>query len=111
MLDDQSTIFELRGRVSIHTVVPSLAPSRLTLEELPQWQCTKDALISDLTSEFGLSEKQVRHAVAEAEAIAALTEFPRFFWWVLAAEKAATLQEWHRYQRDLLQRTDFSWSE
>ncbi len=102
---------ELRGRVSVPTEYLALAPTRLTLEELPRWQCTKDALISDLASEFALSEKQVRQAVAEAEAIAALTEFPRFFWWVLAAEKAATLQEWHRHQQDLLQRTNFSWSE
>jgi hypothetical protein len=74
-------------------------------EEMARWRATRAALRLALKLEFGLPESLARQAVAEAESVATLTEIPRFAVWILAEEKAATLQRWHRQQLALLART------
>ncbi len=111
MIDDQSTKWSLNSLRREETYLPERTLPRIPSPELDLWRTARAGLVVELRTDFDLSYKLARQAVADAEAIAAQTELPWLFLPTLAVEKAVALADWQRHQRELFQRTALSWNE
>lgn len=64
----------------------------------------REKLMARLAEENDISERTVRQAIAEAEALACSTEFPLLFLPELAQEKVLSARRWSGRQREILER-------
>ena len=80
---------------------------KYTIECLEKFNSFKETLTSELANKYSelLDLQGVRHAVSEADALAAFTAFPSLFLPVLAEEKVQAAAQWNARQRDIRARS------
>ena len=62
---------------------------------------TKAAIVAEFQDGRDLTQRLLRLAVNEAEALAWETDYPQLLFPALAAEKAAALADWRAHQRNV----------